>query len=134
MLSQREIVPVDIASEQPSSAEYKPEQDCTKFKSDKTGRGPLCEGWTDHSEPIMCSYKAVKVSFEVWGLQGKVESGVHRAILDIIIRGHKQAFVWMDDWYGMSIDDVRKYEKKLHEETNQKVLDGMDSSDSNCDT
>jgi hypothetical protein len=82
----------------------------------------------------MCSYKAVKVSFEVWGLQGKVESGVHRAILDIIIRGHKQAFVWMDDWYGMSIDDVRKYEKKLHEETNQKVLDGMDSSDSNCDT
>ena len=20
-------------------------QDCTKFKSDKTGRGPLCEGW-----------------------------------------------------------------------------------------
>jgi hypothetical protein len=40
----------------------------------------------------------------------------------------------MDDWYGMSIDDVRKYEKKLHEETNQKVLDGMDSSDSNCDT
>ena len=32
----------------------------------------------DQSEPIMCSYKAVKVFFEVWGLQGKVESGVHR--------------------------------------------------------
>ena len=32
----------------------------------------------DHSEPIMCSYKAVKVFFEVWGLQSKVESGVHR--------------------------------------------------------
>ena len=26
----------------------------------------------------MCSYKVIKVFFEVWGLQGKVESGVHR--------------------------------------------------------
>ena len=32
----------------------------------------------DSSEPVMCSYKAVKVFFEVWGLQGRVESGVHR--------------------------------------------------------
>lgn len=72
MLSQREVVAVDIASEQPSNSEYKPElvsygastrhlfgksisawvimyssvvQDCTKFKSSKTGRGPLGEGW-----------------------------------------------------------------------------------------
>ena len=26
----------------------------------------------------MCSYKVVKVFFEVWGLQGRVETGVHR--------------------------------------------------------
>ena len=26
----------------------------------------------------MCSYKVVKVFFEVWGFQGRVESGVHR--------------------------------------------------------
>ena len=32
----------------------------------------------DNNEPVMCSYKAVKVFFEVWGLQGRVESGVHR--------------------------------------------------------
>ena len=30
------------------------------------------------TQPIMCSYKVVKVFFEVWGLQGKVESSVHR--------------------------------------------------------
>ena len=28
----------------------------------------------------MCSYKLVKVYFEVWGLQGKVESGVHKVM------------------------------------------------------
>ena len=32
----------------------------------------------DTSQPIMCSYKIVKVFFEVWGFQGRVESGVHR--------------------------------------------------------
>ena len=32
----------------------------------------------DTSQPIMCSYKVVKVFFEVWGFQGRVESGVHR--------------------------------------------------------
>jgi hypothetical protein len=45
MLSQRDVVAVDIATEDPSNSEYKPEQDCTKFKSSKTGRGPLDEGW-----------------------------------------------------------------------------------------
>ncbi|CAI8019882.1 Cytoplasmic phosphatidylinositol transfer protein 1 [Geodia barretti] len=100
MLSQRDVVAVDIATEDPSNSEYKPEQDCTKFKSSKTGRGPLDEGWKDRTEPIMCSYKAVKVFFEVWGMQTKVESAVHKAILDIIIKGHKQAFLWMDEWYG----------------------------------
>lgn len=29
----------------------------------------------------MCSYKVVKVFFEVWGLQGKVETGVHKVRL-----------------------------------------------------
>ena len=39
----------------------------------------------------MCSYKAVKVSFEVWGLQGKVESGVHRVSTDccLVVIGSK---------------------------------------------
>ena len=32
----------------------------------------------DGSQPIMCSYKVVKVSFEVWGLQTRVEEGVHK--------------------------------------------------------
>ncbi len=26
----------------------------------------------------MCSYKMVKVFFEVWGFQGRVETGVHK--------------------------------------------------------
>lgn len=34
--------------------------------------------WKDFVDPVMCSYKAVKVKFEVWGLQSKVEEFTHR--------------------------------------------------------
>jgi len=27
----------------------------------------------------------------------------------------------MDDWHGMTLEDVREYEKKIQEETNAKV-------------
>ena len=48
------------------------------FKSEKTGRGPLEKGWDKCCDVIMCSYKLVDVSFQVFGLQTKVEEFVHR--------------------------------------------------------
>lgn len=53
-------------------------QDLRYFKSDKTSRGILQEGWRDTQDPIMCSYKLVTVKFEVWGLQTRVEQFVHK--------------------------------------------------------
>jgi hypothetical protein len=35
--------------------------------------------------------------------------------------GHRQAFVWMDEWHGMTMDDVRQYEHQAQQETNTKV-------------
>ena len=40
--------------------------------------------------------------------------------------GHRQAVAWIDDWYGMTIDDVRDYEKKMQEETNERLRQDMD--------
>lgn len=100
---------------------YKEEEDPKFFKSKKTGRGPLIEGWRELDKPIMCSYKLVSVSFEVWGLQTKVEDFVHRCVRDVLLLGHRQAFTWMDDWHSMTLDDVREYEKKIQAETNEKV-------------
>lgn len=53
-------------------------QDPRHFKSEKTERGLLQEGWRDTQDPIMCSYKLVTVKFEVWGLQTRVEQFVHK--------------------------------------------------------
>lgn len=61
---------------------FSPLQDLRYFKSEKTSRGILQEGWRDTQDPIMCSYKLVTVKFEVWGLQTRVEQFVHK------VRGH----------------------------------------------
>ena len=45
LLEQREIDHVDILSDEFSSRETTPEEDCHTFVSSKTGRGPLQEGW-----------------------------------------------------------------------------------------
>lgn len=55
-----------------------PLQDLRSFKSKKTDRGLLQEGWINSQDPIMCSYKLVTVKFEVWGLQSRVEQFVHK--------------------------------------------------------
>ncbi|CAG0893887.1 unnamed protein product [Darwinula stevensoni] len=46
-LRQREVVLIDIANDPVLQADYKPKEDPTKFKSAKTGRGPLIGKWMD---------------------------------------------------------------------------------------
>jgi hypothetical protein len=38
---------IDIANDLIQSSDYKPHEDPTKFKSQKTGRGPLVGKWQD---------------------------------------------------------------------------------------
>ncbi|XP_055472223.1 cytoplasmic phosphatidylinositol transfer protein 1-like, partial [Psammomys obesus] len=105
-----------------------PSCDPKHFRSEKTGRGQLREGWRDNHQPIMCSYKLVTVKFEVWGLQTRVEQFVHKVVRDILLIGHRQAFAWVDEWYDMTMDDVREYEKNMHEQTNIKVCNQHSST------
>ena len=35
--------------------------------------------------------------------------------------GHRQAFAWIDEWHGMTLEDVRDYETRMQQETNEKV-------------
>lgn len=122
ILAQREVDHIDIAFDSLPEHKYKVSEDCTLYKSTKTDRGPLKEGWRDETIPIMCSYKVVYVKFEVWGLQTRVEQFVHKAVRDILLLGHKQAFTWLDEWYGMTMNDIREYERDIQAETNKKVL------------
>uniref|UniRef100_A0A182IZB2 Phosphatidylinositol transfer protein N-terminal domain-containing protein n=1 Tax=Anopheles atroparvus TaxID=41427 RepID=A0A182IZB2_ANOAO len=116
---------VDIAFEEPAEKHYKKEEDPKFFKSRVTGRGPLVEGWRETDKPMMCSYKLVEASFEVWGLQTRVEEFIQKCIRDVLLLGHRQAFAWIDEWHGMSIDDVRTYEKDKQMEANDKLRQSL---------
>lgn len=122
ILDQRLVDYVDIALDVCAPHHYKEEEDLLKFRSSKTPRGPLSEGWRDDVKPIMCSYKLVDVRFDMMYLiQSRVEEFVHKAIREILLVGHRQAFAWIDEWFGMALEDVREYEHKMQEETNEKV-------------
>ncbi|CAB1334488.1 unnamed protein product [Coregonus sp. 'balchen'] len=111
---------LDILVDPIPDKHYKETEDLSRWVSEKTGRGPLVEGWWKDSTPIMCSYKRVKCSFEVYGLQGKTEDFIHRNIQDILLVGHRQAVAWIDEWHAaprpafyrsMSVTDERSLKK-----------------------
>ncbi|XP_069038558.1 cytoplasmic phosphatidylinositol transfer protein 1b [Lepisosteus oculatus] len=112
---------LDIVTEDIPEKYYKESEDLQKFVSVKTGRGPLVAGWQSNTSPIMCSYKRVEARFEVYGLQGRTESFVHKNIRDILLTGHRQAVAWIDEWHGMSMEEVRKFEKEMQQQTNNKL-------------
>lgn len=127
-LAERNVERLDIAYDEVSAKHYKEEEDLRFFQSKKTHRGPLVEGWQDSYNPIMCSYKIVRASFEVWGLQTRVEDFIQSCIREVLLLGHRQAFAWIDDWIEMSHEDVRQYEGKLQVQTNQLVQQSTPSA------
>lgn len=76
---------IDIAYDDLNPKHYKEEEDLRYFQSKKTKRGPLIEGWRANYTPIMCAYKLVDVSFEVFGFQTKVEEFVHSVIVGFLM-------------------------------------------------
>jgi len=120
----REIVHVDLVKDKVSEKHYKPEEDCTKFQSSKTGRGKLKSDWKTTSKPLMCSYKLVLVQFNLWGFQMKAETFIHGFISETLLLAHRQAVCWIDNWFDMTLDEVRAYESKIQEKTNNKVRSG----------
>ena len=72
-LKKREVIYIDIANDPVTVADYREDEDPTKFLSAKTGRGHLKPNWRDHTQPIMCAYKLCTVEFKWFGLQGTVE-------------------------------------------------------------
>jgi hypothetical protein len=81
-LLERKVVYIDIAETLSDLKDYQLELDPTLFSSVKTGRGPLLDGWTKTTKPLMCCYKLVEVNFPVLGLQSKTENLVNNVSHD----------------------------------------------------
>jgi len=112
-LKDRTIEIIDIANDPIDPAKYKEEEDPALFESKKTGRGKLGKDWIQTATPIMCSYKECSVHLKVWGIQTMGESFIHKvALRDVFLSGHRQVFCWLDEWFGKTVDDMRKMEEE----------------------
>ncbi|KAM4578895.1 membrane-associated phosphatidylinositol transfer protein 2-like isoform 8-T8 [Fundulus diaphanus] len=114
---QRTIDPINIVTDPIPPHEYKAEEDPRLYKSVKTQRGPLQDDWIEEynnnsgKTPIMCAYKLCKVEFRYWGMQSKIERFIHDVGLrKVMVRAHRQAWCWQDEWYGLTIEDIRQLE------------------------
>ncbi|KAM4576406.1 membrane-associated phosphatidylinositol transfer protein 2-like isoform 5-T6 [Odontesthes bonariensis] len=114
---QRTLDPIDIVTDPIPPHEYKAEEDPRLYKSVKTQRGPLRDDWIEEynnnpgKTPIMCAYKLCKVEFRYWGMQSKIERFIHDVGLrKVMVRAHRQAWCWQDEWYGLTIEDIRQLE------------------------
>uniref|UniRef100_A0A8W7PQH2 Phosphatidylinositol transfer protein N-terminal domain-containing protein n=1 Tax=Anopheles coluzzii TaxID=1518534 RepID=A0A8W7PQH2_ANOCL len=118
---------IDIVKDQLYGADYTREEDPTVYCSERTGRGPLSDCWLDeHWEEVqgkqqptarnmslMCAYKLCRVEFRYWGMQTKLEKFIHdTALRKTMLRAHRQAWAWQDEWYGLSMDDIREIERQ----------------------
>uniref|UniRef100_A0A1B6CRP9 Phosphatidylinositol transfer protein N-terminal domain-containing protein n=1 Tax=Clastoptera arizonana TaxID=38151 RepID=A0A1B6CRP9_9HEMI len=115
-LKNREVIFIDIGSDAISPSDYKLSEDPSKFKSEKTNRGPLVGNWADGIQPIMTCYKLVSVEFKWFGLQTRIESFIHKSERRLFTNFHRQVFCWVDRWHGLTMEDIRALEERTKEE------------------
>ena len=119
-LLKREVDYIDIANDPVDSKDYKREEDPTIFKSEKTGRGPLSASWAQtYLGPIMCAYKLVTTEFSFFGIDSFVETIMQDTERRVFLNFNRQVFCWIDNWYGMTMQDIRQLEEKLKEELDE---------------
>ncbi|PVD31481.1 hypothetical protein C0Q70_06893 [Pomacea canaliculata] len=133
-LQQRQVDIIDIVRDPIPSGDYKKEEDPKLFRSVKTGRGPLDESWRDSytgsnrkGKAVMCAYKLCRVEFKYWGMQNKIERFIHDvALRRTMLRAHRQAWCWQDEYHGLSIDDIRRLERETQLHLAEKMAAAKD--------
>lgn len=135
---------IDIVKDQLYGTDFVNDEDPTTYVSEKTKRGPLIDTWIEDcvksNETIMCAYKLCSVEFKYWGMQTKVERFIHDtgkrpvfkkpnkrhllnyfsfdlylALRRVMLRAHRQAWAWQDEWHGLNMADIRALELETQE-------------------
>lgn len=120
-LEKRTVVTIDIGNDPYTRTDYDRQNDPARFVSDKTKRGPLKNDWINNSDPIMTCYKLVKAEFKWFGLQNRIENYILETEHKLLLRFHRYLFCWMDDWYGLDMDEIFQIEEETRANLNIQV-------------
>jgi hypothetical protein len=121
-LAIRQVDYIDIVTDPVPPKKYKREEDPSVFISKLAKVGPLDKEWKAKTEPMSCAYKVVRVKFEKWLIGSRVEKAIHDyGFREIFLEVNRQCFCWADEWFGMSMDDVREFESNCAKDQNAAV-------------
>ncbi|KAL4223794.1 Membrane-associated phosphatidylinositol transfer protein 2 [Mactra antiquata] len=130
---------IDIVKDNISSSDYNKDEDPKIYISKKTKRGPLTDNWreeysraskTDPNVKIMTAYKLCRVEFKYWGMQNKIERFIHDiGLRKTMLRAHRQAWAWQDEYYGLQLSDIRKLEYETQLALQEKMAAVNDNED-----
>ena len=109
-LKERQIHLLNIMEQDKEDKDYEEKYDPVGYKSELTGRGPLGKDWMEASKPVMCCYKLIKVDVKFWGIQTRTENTIINSQKKLFLRTHGQAFTMLDEYYPLTMDDIRKLE------------------------
>lgn len=66
--------------------------------------------------PLMCAYKLVRCTANVFALGGTIKSTVEGQQRNLFNKSHAHAAATVDMWIGLSLEDVRRIEKEAADE------------------
>ncbi|KAK4764676.1 hypothetical protein SAY86_025766 [Trapa natans] len=131
-LEARQVEKIDIASSATDYWSYiigSDAVDFSNFKSAKTGRGPLLEGWQDKCSPVMTAYKLVTVDAPYWGFGYRLEQAMLAGERALFIESHRNCFSWIDEWFGMTMQEIGGLEQKQVDENGENTVSMKKSDD-----
>ncbi|KAJ8922249.1 hypothetical protein NQ315_004186 [Exocentrus adspersus] len=140
-LRNRIVDVIDVVKDHLYGTDYVREEDPLYYVSEKSGRGPLTVNWLEeyweevkgkpqplpNGKALMCAYKLCRVEFRYWGMQTKIERFIHDtgwlwnyflcscfnvALRKTMLRAHRQAWAWQDEWHGLTMEDIREIERQ----------------------
>ncbi|CAL5426569.1 unnamed protein product [Camellia sinensis] len=123
-LAAREVEVIDIASSARDCWSYiigTSNVNLSKFKSEKTGRGPLSQGWQDQHNPVMTAYKLVIIDAPYWGFGNRLEQTLLAGERALFLESHHNCFIWIDEWFGMTEEAIREFERGSCSLLNEKL-------------
>ncbi|KAL6563600.1 hypothetical protein OROGR_002559 [Orobanche gracilis] len=122
----RQVEILDIASHTNDYWSYvigSSDADLSQFKSARTSRGPLSEGWQHQCNPVMTAYKLVTIDAPYWGFGSRLEQALLAGERALFLESHRNCFSWIDEWFGLTLDVMRELEKQSDSSLNSVMGD-----------
>ncbi|KAG9129575.1 hypothetical protein Leryth_014431 [Lithospermum erythrorhizon] len=122
-LAARKVEIIDIATSPSDYWSYlvgRSNVDFSTFQSERTGRGPLPDGWQVQCNPVMTAYKLVTVDVPYWGFGRRLEQALLAGERALFLESHRNCFAWIDEWFGLTLEMMREIEQESDSSMNEK--------------